>query len=118
MDTVYITGIRTNTVIGVYEHERDIQQSLVIDLEMDCDTRKAGASDDFRDAIDYDAVSRRTKAFVESSDYFLIEAVAENLASILLNEFEIQTVRIRVSKPDAVDIADDVGIRIERHRQS
>ncbi len=116
MDTVYITGIRTNTVIGVYDHERDITQPLIIDLEMDCDTSAAGKSDNFNDALDYDAISRRALEFVEGSKYFLIEAVAENLAQTLLDEFNIQTVRIRISKPEAVDIAADVGVRIERPR--
>ena len=114
MDTVYITGIRANTTIGVYDHERDIKQPLVIDLEMQCDTSAAGRSDDFTDALDYDAISRRTLEFVESSRYFLIEAVAENLAATLKKEFGISRIRIKVSKPGAVDIADDVGVTIER----
>lgn len=114
MDTVYINGIRAHTIIGVYEHERHLSQLLVIDLELKCDTRAAGLSDDFRQAIDYDAIARRTLTFVEASSYFLIEAVAENLANCLLNEFDLTQVRIRISKPGAVDIADDVGVTIER----
>lgn len=116
MDTVYIKGIRANTTIGVYEHERDILQPLVINLEMDCDTRAAGRSDDFNDALDYDAISKRALSFVEQSKYFLIEAVAENLASTLLTEFAIDTIRVHISKPQAVDIAEDVGVRIQRSR--
>lgn len=117
MDTVYIKGIRANTTIGVYDHERDIVQPLIIDLDMTCDTSKAGVSDDFTEALDYDAISRRTREFVEDSHYYLIEAVAENLAELLLEEFAMTSVRIRISKPQAVDIADDVGIVIERSRR-
>ena len=113
-DTVYIQGIRCETTIGVYDHERDLIQTLVIDLQLSCDTSAAGHSDNFTDALDYDAIARRTKAFVESSSYFLIEAVAENLARLLLEEFTISRIRIKVSKPGAVDIAEDVGVIIER----
>jgi len=116
MDTVYIKGLTTNTVIGVYDHERDIRQPLIIDLEMTCDTRAAGRSDEVTDALDYDAVSKRTIEFVENSNYFLIEAVAENLATLLLREFPIQAISMRISKPGAVEKADDVGIIIERPR--
>lgn len=114
MDTVFITGIRVGTTIGVYDHERDITQDLIIDLELGCDTTKAGASDNFEDALDYDAISRRTFDFVRSTNYFLLEAVAEALAAVLLREFSIQEVSIRVTKPGAVAIADAVGVQITR----
>ena len=114
-DIVYITGLTVETVIGVYEHERDIRQKLIVDLELHCDTRASGASDDFRDALDYDAISSRVSDFIKASSYQLIEAVAENTAALLLREFSVQSLKIRVSKPGAVSIANDVGVIIERH---
>ncbi len=114
MDTVFINGIRVSTTIGVYDHERNIIQDLIIDLELGCDTRQAGASDRFEDALDYDAISRRTLEFVQSTNYYLLEAVAEALANLLLAEFDIQEISIRITKPGAVAIADAVGIRITR----
>ena len=116
MDIVFISGLKVSTTIGVYDHERGIQQDLLIDLEISCDTRKAGASDAFEDALDYDAISHRAKAFVEGSSYYLIEAVAEHLAKLLFDEFPIERLKITITKPDAVDIADKVGVIIERRK--
>lgn len=115
-DIVYISGLAIETVIGVYEHERDIQQKLVLDIEMKCDTRAAGASDNFEDALDYDAISQRVSEFIKQSHYQLIESVAEQTASLLLKEFNIQSLKIKVSKPGAISMADDVGVVIERSR--
>ena len=114
MDKVFITGIRVGTTIGVYDHERTITQDLIIDLEMACDTRAAGASDNFEDALDYDAISRRTFDFVKSTNNYLLEAVAEQLADVLLKEFRIEEIHIRITKPGAVAIADAVGVEITR----
>ena len=116
MDIIFISGLTAATTIGVYNHERDIIQNLIIDLEIGCDTTKAGASDAFEDALDYDAISRRTLAFVEQTNYYLIESVAEQLSRILFDEFPIIQLKIKITKPGAIDIADAVGIMIERQR--
>ncbi|MBT3625571.1 MAG: dihydroneopterin aldolase, partial [Gammaproteobacteria bacterium] len=73
-------------------------------------------SDSFEDALDYDAISRRTQTFVEHTSYYLIESVAEQLSKILFDEFPIMQMKIKITKPGAVDIADAVGIIIERTR--
>ena len=114
MDSVFVKGIRVGTTIGVYEHERDITQDLIIDLELFCDTRRAGQTDSFEDALDYDAISRRAFNFVKETRCNLIEAVAEQLAEILLSEFKIREISIQVTKPGAVAIADAVGVKITR----
>lgn len=116
MDLVYIKGLGASTTIGVYDHERDIKQELRIDIEMGCDIRSAGASDDVNQALDYDAVSKRTIEYVEASSFFLIEAVAEGLTTCLLDEFPIATLKLTISKPGAVERAKDVGLTIERTR--
>jgi dihydroneopterin aldolase len=116
LDIIFIRGLTAATTIGVYNHERDIIQNLIIDLELGCDTRKAGASDRFEDALDYDAISRRTLAFVEQTTYYLIESVAEQLSQVLFDEFPIVQLKIKITKPGAIDIADAVGIMIERQR--
>ena len=116
MDIIFIRGLTAATTIGVYNHEREIIQNLIIDLELGCDTRKAGASDRFEDALDYDAISRRTLDFVEQTTYYLIESVAEQLSQILFDEFPIVQLKIKITKPGAIDIADAVGIMIERQR--
>ena len=114
MDVVYISGLSASTTIGVYDHERDIKQELKIDLEMAFNNRAAGASDDVTNALDYAAISNRTLEYVEASQHFLIEAVAENLSQLLLDEFPIEQLTLTISKPGAVNAADDVGIRIVR----
>ena len=116
MDIVFISGLTVATTIGVYDHERDITQDLIIDLELGCDARKAGISDSFEDALDYDAISRRTQAFVEKTSYYLIESVAEQLSQILFDEFPIMQLKIKITKSGAVDIAGAIGIAIERKR--
>jgi dihydroneopterin aldolase len=118
MDIVYITGLNAETTIGTYDHERNIKQTLVIDLELGCHIREAGRTDNFELALDYDAISKRVVAFIASSDYYLIEAVAENLVMLLFEEFSMDWIRLRVSKPGAVSNAKDVGVLIERERFS
>lgn len=116
VDIVYIKKLKTNTVIGVYEAERHIRQDLYIDLELGCDVSLPGKTDSVADALDYDAVARRTREFVEHSEYQLIESVAEQLSRLLLNEFAIEWLRITVSKPGALSTAEDTGVTIERRR--
>jgi dihydroneopterin aldolase len=116
LDIVFISGLIASTTIGVYDHERNTRQDLIIDLELGYDARKAGVSDSFEDALDYAAISRRAQDFVEQTSYYLIEAVAEQLSQILFDEFPIMQLKIKITKPRAVDIADAVGIIIERNR--
>ena len=116
MDIVYIKGLSVLTTIGVYERERNIRQTLRFDLELGCDISAAGQSDAVETALDYDAISQRMISFVEASQYALIEAVAENLAAVLLSEFPIKQLKLQVSKPGAISAAADVGVIIERRR--
>jgi len=118
MDIVFIRELRASTIIGVYDWEREVRQTVVLDLEMASDNRRAAASDDLDDALDYAAVSARLLAFIESSDFQLIETMAEQVATIVLEEFNVPWLRLRVCKPGAVAQANDVGILIERGGQS
>ena len=114
MDLVYIRELRAETVIGVYDWERSIRQELVLDLEMAADNRRAASSDRVEDALDYAAVSQRLLAFIESSDFQLIETLAEQVAAIVMAEFAVPWLRLRLAKPGAVARARDVGVIIER----
>ena len=114
MDIVYIKQLRTDAVIGVYDWEREIRQELVLDLELASDNRRAAASDAIADAVDYDAISRRVLAYVQGSEFQLIETLAERVAELVLAEFAITWLRLRVGKPGAVAEASDVGVVIER----
>ncbi len=114
MDIVYIRSLKIKTVIGIYDWEREIKQTVRIDLEMAKDNRKAAASDSIEDALDYKAVSKRLIQFVEQSEFQLIETLAERIATIVREEFGVPWLRLRLGKPGAVTGAKDVGVVIER----
>jgi dihydroneopterin aldolase len=117
MDIIFLRGLHIETVIGVYEWERSTRQTIVLDLEMAYPIGKAGASDDLADTLDYKAVADRVTGFVEGSSFFLVEALAEKIASILLDEFRIAWVRLTLNKKGAIGGACDVGVMIERGRK-
>jgi len=118
MDIVYIYDLRIEATIGVYEWERRIRQTLVFDLEIGMDNRKAAASDDIADTICYGTVAKRIMAFVEESRFQLVETLAERVAEIVLKEFRVPWVRLKVNKQGAVRGVRDVGVIIERGTRS
>jgi dihydroneopterin aldolase len=117
MDIVFIEQLEIDAVIGVYDWERDIRQTLVLDLEMASDNRRAAGDDNIQDALDYAAVSQRLLDFVGSSEFELIESLAEAVASLVMTEFSVPWLRLRVAKPGAVKEAAAVGVVIERGEQ-
>jgi dihydroneopterin aldolase len=114
MDIVYIRNLEIETVIGIYDWEREIRQMITIDLDMAFDIRKAASSDAIEDTLDYKAVAKRLISFVEVSEFQLIETLAEEIASIVLNEFKVSRLKLTLGKPGAVTGARDVGVIIER----
>jgi len=118
MDIIYLTDLKIETVIGIFDWERRIKQSVSLDLEMGADIGKAAGSDSIEDTLDYKAVAKRLIAFVEASDFQLVETLAERVAEIVLNEFDVPWVRLRVNKKGAVRHARDVGVVIERGKKA
>ena len=114
MDIIFLTDLRIETVIGVFDWEREIKQTVVFDLQMGADIRKAAASDELEDTLDYKSVAKRIIDFVEASDFQLVETLAERVAEIILNEFNVPWVRVQLNKQGAVRGARDVGVIIER----
>lgn len=114
MDTVFIEDLRIETVIGIYDWERQIRQVVAIDLEMAFDNTRPAATDRIEDTLDYKAVSKRLIAFVEASHFELVETLAERCAAIVLDEFGVRWLRLKLSKPGAVRGSRAVGVRIER----
>ncbi|MCP4041498.1 MAG: dihydroneopterin aldolase [Gammaproteobacteria bacterium] len=114
MDIIFIRDLRIKTVIGVYEWEREIQQTVVIDLEMAADIRRAAATDNIDDALNYKEVGKRITGFVEQSCFQLVETMAERVAEIVMGEFNVPWLRLRVNKEGALSGARDVGVLIER----
>ncbi len=117
MDIVFISDLDIDTVIGIYDWEREIRQTVRLNIEMNADVRKAALADRIEDTLDYKAVSKRLIGFVEKSEFGLVETLAERCTEILLKEFPVQWVRLRLDKPGAVRGARSVGILIERGRK-
>lgn len=113
-DSVFITGLAIDATIGVYDWERTIKQRLVLDLDMCFDISSAAATDNLTHALDYSAVSQRIISFVEGSAYQLLEALAEQVATIVMNEFAVSGLSLRINKPGAVPEAVGVGLVITR----
>lgn len=113
MDIVFIRGLSVEAVIGVYNWEREIRQTLVLDLEMASDAAHAAASDRIEDALDYHAVAERLRAFVGGSAFHLVETLAEQCAVLVREEFGVIWLRLAIHKPGAVPGA-DVGVILER----
>jgi dihydroneopterin aldolase len=114
MDKVFIEGLEIDALIGIYDWERRIRQTLRFDLEMGFDNRRPAASDDIADTLNYKAVSKRIEQFVRESDFGLVETLAERIAEIVLREFKVEWLRLTLSKPGAVRGARAVGVIIER----
>ena len=114
VDIIYISDLRIETVIGIFDWERKIKQLVILDIEMAADCRKAAQSDDVGDTIDYKSVSKRLIEFVGSSKFHLVETLAERCAETIMEEFHVPWVRLRINKQGALRGARDVGVIIER----
>ena len=102
MDKVRIESIETHAIIGVYEYEHHEPQPLILDLELTTDFTPAFASDDLRDALDYDAITQRVRAFCESSRYQLLEALAGGIIALLIEHYPVEKVALTIRKPKAL----------------
>ncbi len=114
MDIVFIHDLQIETVIGIYDWERKIRQTVSLDLEMATDVAKAAASDDIDDALSYKSVAKRLIEFVERSEYELVETLAEQICRIVRDEFGVPWVRLTLHKPGAVRGSKSVGVVVER----
>ena len=117
MDIVFINDLRIETIIGIYDWERRVKQTISLDLEMAADIRAAAATDAIEDTLNYKAVAKRLIAFVGGSQYQLVETLAEKIADIVLTEFGVAWLKLTVHKPGAVRGSRDVGVIIERGKR-
>jgi dihydroneopterin aldolase len=114
MDKIFLHELKVETIIGIWEWERKIRQTVVIDLEMSADIARAAATDDVADTLNYKSVAKRVQSFVADSSFQLVETLAERIAGIIRSEFDVAWVRVTVHKPGAIRGSRDVGIDIER----
>jgi dihydroneopterin aldolase len=114
MDIIFIHDLQIETVIGIYDWERKIRQTISLDIEMATDISKAARSDDIEDALSYKSVAKRLIEFVQQSEFELVEALAEKICSIVMDEFSVPWIKLTLHKPGAVRGSKSVGVIIER----
>ena len=114
MDIIFIRDLRIDTVVGIYDWERRIRQTIILDVEMKTDITSAAKSDDIKDTLNYKAIAKRLTAFVQASEFQLVETLAEECARVIREEFKVEWVRLTLNKTGAVRGARDVGVVIER----
>jgi dihydroneopterin aldolase len=116
-DVIFLSGLTVDCIVGIWDWERRVKQKVVLDLEMGADIRRAAASDSIEDTLDYKRVAKRLLGFVGESQYQLVETLAERVAELVVTEFDVPWVRVRLNKQGAIRGARDVGILIERRRE-
>lgn len=116
MDIVYVHGLRLETIIGIWEWERQVKQTVLVDLDLGTDIAKSASSDAIEDTVDYKAVANRLGKLANESEFLLVEALAETISAILISEFGVEWLRVRINKQGALKGVRDVGVIIERRR--
>ncbi|RPH51060.1 MAG: dihydroneopterin aldolase [Lysobacterales bacterium] len=114
MDKIFLSALSVECIVGIWDWERRVKQTVILDLEMAADIRRAAASDSIEDTVDYKKVAKRLLAFVGESQFHLVETLAERIAQVVVVEFGVEWVKVRLNKQGAIRGARDVGIEIER----
>ena len=114
MDKIFIKNIEVETIIGIFEWEREVKQSVFIDIEIDLNLQKSGATDKISNSLDYKKISKRIINFTIGSKFKLIESLADKIAKIVLNEFNVKRVSVSVKKQGALRGSELVGVNIVR----
>jgi dihydroneopterin aldolase len=115
-DRIYLRGLKCQCIIGFIDWERQVPQTVVLDLEFPCDCARAAVRDSVADTVDYKQVVKRVLAYVEGSEFQLIEVLAHRLALMLLKEFPLEWIKIDLNKPGAIRHSRDVGVSLVRRR--
>lgn len=118
MDSIFIDRLRVRGILGVHPHERDSVQDILLSATLFTDIRATAGSDNLEGSLDYDALAKKLKAHTESAARFTIEALAEDLAGLCLEEKGVTRVILRVEKPEALTAAKSVGVEIDRKRSN
>ena len=115
-DRIFLRGLTAECIIGFIDWERRVKQTVVVDLEIPVDCRLAALTDAVADTVDYKKVAKRVLAFIEASEFKLVETLAQRLALLILEEFPLEWIRLSINKPGAIRNSRDVGVSIERSR--
>ena len=114
MDKIFLKELKTEAIIGIFDWERQVKQTVLIDLEMNADVRKAALTDSIEDTLNYKRVAKRILEFIEQSSFHLVETLAEHIAMLVIDEFHVSWVKVSLNKPGAIRSSRSVGIVIER----
>jgi len=114
MDLVILRDLRIQTIVGIWDWERKMPQTVSIDLDMAADVGRAAETDDIEDALDYKKVAKRVTGFVQDARFQLVERMAEEVARLIMSEFDVPWVRVAVHKLRAVRDSANVGVVVER----
>lgn len=117
MDKIFLSELSVECIVGIWDWERRVKQTVIIDVEMAADIRRAAATDHIDDTIDYKRVAKRLLSFVGESQYQLVETLTEAIARLIVTEFGVSWVKVRLNKRGAIRGAKDVGIEIERRAE-
>jgi dihydroneopterin aldolase len=116
LDKIFIHGLKSEAIIGIYDWERQVRQTVVMDIELSSDIRRAALTDSIDDTLNYKGLAKRVLAFVEASSFNLVETLIEHIAMLILEEFKVEWVGVTLSKPGAVRGSRDVGVTVQRDR--
>jgi dihydroneopterin aldolase len=117
MDKIFLSSLAVECIVGIWDWERRVKQTVIIDVEMATDIRKAAASDHIDDTLDYKRVAKRLLSFVGESQFQLVETLTDRIAQLIVTEFGVSWVKVRLNKRGAIRGARDVGVEIERRRE-
>jgi len=118
MDRIFLSEMKIDTTVGIWEWEKRIKQQVIIDIEMSADIKKAAATDQIEDTLNYKAVAKSVRKLVEESSFQLVETMAEKISELVIGEHNVSWVRVKVNKPGAIRGSKGVGIIIERGDKS
>tara|TARA_B100000902_G_scaffold326369_1_gene321454 strand:+ start:77 stop:433 length:357 start_codon:yes stop_codon:yes gene_type:complete len=118
MDRIFLSEMKIDTTVGIWEWEKRIKQQVIIDIEMSADIKKAAATDQIEDTLNYKAVAKSVRKLVEESSFQLVETMAEKISELVIGEHNVSWVKVRVNKPGAIRGSKGVGIIIERGEMS
>ena len=114
MDIIFITDLRLDLLIGVYEWERKVPQTVQLDLEIGLPGRKAAVSDRLADTLDYAAIVARIEASLRVNHFSLLEKLTEHVAQLLIRDFGTPWVKVSVTKLAPLRNVKRLGVTIER----
>lgn len=115
-DKIIIRDLKLNTIVGILEHEKELPQEIIINIELFCEIRKAAGSDNIADTVDYKALKKQIISFIESGNFNLIETIAEKTAEICLATKGVNAVKIIVDKPGCLTKAKSAAVEIFREK--